>query len=82
MPVGGSIEVMVALYASSSWRPRRTRSSGRQIRFGIRILSSTLNSAQLGRLVETAPSGVQWLHEIKLDGFRMSGALTTVGRKR
>ena len=26
---------------------------------------------QLCRLVETAPSGPQWLHEIKLDGFRM-----------
>jgi ATP-dependent DNA ligase len=26
---------------------------------------------QLCQLVETAPSGPQWLHEIKLDGFRM-----------
>jgi ATP-dependent DNA ligase len=27
---------------------------------------------QLTQLVETAPSGPHWLHEIKLDGFRMS----------
>jgi bifunctional non-homologous end joining protein LigD len=27
---------------------------------------------QLTQLVETAPSGPQWLHEIKLDGFRMA----------
>jgi DNA ligase D-like protein (predicted ligase) len=29
-------------------------------------------SPQLTQLVETAPSGPQWLHEIKLDGFRMA----------
>ena len=34
---------------------------------------------QLCQLVETAPSGPQWLHEIKLDGFRMSRASTAVG---
>src|SRR5271170_6858368 len=27
---------------------------------------------QLTQLVEKAPSGPQWLHEIKLDGFRMA----------
>src|SRR5580658_10818788 len=27
---------------------------------------------QLSQLVERAPSGPQWLHEIKLDGFRMA----------
>jgi ATP-dependent DNA ligase len=30
---------------------------------------------QLCQLVESAPSGPQWLHEIKLDGFRMSGRI-------
>src|SRR4029077_1926624 len=30
---------------------------------------------QLCQLVETAPSGQQWLHEIKLDGFRMSARI-------
>jgi DNA ligase D-like protein (predicted ligase) len=30
---------------------------------------------QLCQPVETAPSGPQWLHEIKLDGFRMSGRI-------
>jgi bifunctional non-homologous end joining protein LigD len=30
---------------------------------------------QLTQLVETAPSGSQWLHEIKLDGFRMAGRI-------
>jgi ATP-dependent DNA ligase len=30
---------------------------------------------QLCQLVETAPSGTQWLHEIKLDGFRMSARI-------
>jgi bifunctional non-homologous end joining protein LigD len=30
---------------------------------------------QLCQLVETAPSGPRWLHEIKLDGFRMSARI-------
>jgi DNA ligase D-like protein (predicted ligase) len=30
---------------------------------------------QLCELVEVAPSGPQWLHEIKLDGFRMSARI-------
>ena len=30
---------------------------------------------QLTQLVETAPSGPQWLHEIKLDRFRMSARI-------
>jgi ATP-dependent DNA ligase len=30
---------------------------------------------QLCQPVETAPSGPQWLHEIKLDGFRMSARI-------
>jgi DNA ligase D-like protein (predicted ligase) len=30
---------------------------------------------QLSQLVEKAPSGPQWLHEIKLDGFRMAARL-------
>jgi DNA ligase D-like protein (predicted ligase) len=30
---------------------------------------------QLCRPVETAPSGPQWLHEIKLDGFRMAARI-------
>ena len=30
---------------------------------------------QLCQLVEKAPSGPQWLHEIKLDGFRMAARI-------
>jgi DNA ligase D-like protein (predicted ligase) len=30
---------------------------------------------QLSQLVERAPSGPQWLHEIKLDGFRMAARI-------
>ncbi len=30
---------------------------------------------QLCQPVETAPSGPQWIHEIKLDGFRMSARI-------
>jgi hypothetical protein len=30
---------------------------------------------QLTQLVETAPSGSKWLHEIKLDGFRMAARI-------
>ena len=30
---------------------------------------------QLYQLVETAPSGPQWLHEIKLNGFRMAARI-------
>src|SRR5450631_1960557 len=32
-------------------------------------------SHQLTQLVEKAPSGPQWLHEIKLDGFRMAARI-------
>jgi DNA ligase D-like protein (predicted ligase) len=31
--------------------------------------------SQLCQPVETAPSGLQWLHEIKLDGFRMAARI-------
>jgi hypothetical protein len=30
---------------------------------------------QLTQLVQAAPSGPQWLHEIKLDGFRMAARI-------
>src|SRR5271166_1069648 len=30
---------------------------------------------QLSQLVEKAPTGPQWLHEIKLDGFRMAARI-------
>src|SRR5277367_154962 len=30
---------------------------------------------QLCQLVKVPPSGPQWVHEIKLDGFRMSGRI-------
>jgi bifunctional non-homologous end joining protein LigD len=30
---------------------------------------------QLSQLVEKPPSGSQWLHEIKLDGFRMAARI-------
>jgi ATP-dependent DNA ligase len=30
---------------------------------------------QLTQLTETAPSGPQWLHEIKLNGFRMAARI-------
>ena len=36
---------------------------------------------QLTQLVETAPSGPQWLHEIKLDGFRMAARIERGGAK-
>jgi bifunctional non-homologous end joining protein LigD len=32
-------------------------------------------SPQLTQLAEAAPSGPQWLHEIKLDGFRMAARI-------
>jgi bifunctional non-homologous end joining protein LigD len=35
---------------------------------------------KLCQLVETAPLGPQWLHEIKLDGFRMSARIERAGR--
>jgi bifunctional non-homologous end joining protein LigD len=36
---------------------------------------------QLSQLVERAPSGPQWLHEIKLDGFRMAARIERGGAK-
>ena len=34
-----------------------------------------LHSAQLAALVKQAPDGAGWLHEIKLDGYRMATRL-------
>jgi ATP-dependent DNA ligase len=36
---------------------------------------SAVDTAPATQLVETAPSGSKWLHEIKLDGFRMAGRI-------
>jgi ATP-dependent DNA ligase len=36
------------------------------------VAASALDSTKLCQPVEIAPSGPQWLHEIKLDGFRVS----------
>jgi bifunctional non-homologous end joining protein LigD len=33
---------------------------------------------QLSRPVEKPPSGVQWVHEIKLDGYRMAGSISRI----
>jgi ATP-dependent DNA ligase len=30
---------------------------------------------QLSKLVENPPSGAQWVHEIKLDGYRMAARI-------
>jgi len=35
--------------------------------------------SQLTQLTKTAPSGPQWLHEIKLDGFRMAARIDRGG---
>jgi ATP-dependent DNA ligase len=34
-----------------------------------------MDTAQLTQLVQAAPSGPQWLHEMKLDGFRMAARI-------
>jgi DNA ligase D-like protein (predicted ligase) len=58
------------------------RSAGQAIRTGTPDRRSDAASPvprwippQLCQPVETAPSGPQWLHEIKLDGFRMSARI-------
>ena len=40
-----------------------------------RVSSQWKSTPQLTELSETAPSGPQWLHEIKLDGFRMAARI-------
>jgi ATP-dependent DNA ligase len=37
-----------------------------------RFAPSGLHSPALSQPVETPPAGPQWVHEIKLDGFRMA----------
>ena len=37
--------------------------------------SFPLDSAPLTQLSDAAPSGSQWIHEIKLDGFRMAARI-------
>ena len=34
---------------------------------------------QLSKLVEKAPTGPQWVHEIKFDGFRMAARIERGG---
>lgn len=34
-----------------------------------------MDAPQLAQLVEKAPSGAQWLHEINLDGYRMAARI-------
>ena len=54
-------------YSSHVASRRSSDLKGRQIKFPIGVTSSMLDSAQLCQLVGTAPSGPQWLHEIKLE---------------
>ena len=51
----------------------RQRARGSRSRFRV--------GSQLCQPVETAPSGPQWLHEIKLDGFPMSPRASIVNRR-
>jgi ATP-dependent DNA ligase len=52
-----------------------SRSNGSQIEPSRPKAAAAIDSAAADQLVETAPSGAQWLHEIKLDGFRMGPVL-------
>jgi bifunctional non-homologous end joining protein LigD len=40
---------------------------------GLHILMKRYSEVQLATLVDTPPEGAQWLHEIKLDGYRLLG---------
>ena len=52
-----------------AFRPAR-RKSGRRVEGFLRLLPP-----QLSQPVEKPPSGPQWLHEIKLDGYRMAARI-------
>jgi hypothetical protein len=50
--------------------PLRARRSD-HVQHAVQVAASAVDTApQLTQLVETAPSGAKWLHEIKLDGAR------------
>jgi bifunctional non-homologous end joining protein LigD len=40
---------------------------------GLNALMKRYSEVQLATLVDTPPEGAQWLHEIKLDGYRLLG---------
>jgi ATP-dependent DNA ligase len=54
---------------------RRARAPRRKVKSTIPVAESahppTWIKPQLTRLVEEAPTGKEWLHEIKYDGYRM-----------
>src|SRR4051794_29616750 len=41
--------------------------------YGLRTLIERYPEVQLATLVDTPPEGAQWVHEIKLDGYRLLG---------
>src|SRR4051795_8791443 len=40
---------------------------------GLNALMKRYSEVQLATLIDTPPEGAQWLHEIKLDGYRLLG---------
>lgn len=40
---------------------------------GLNTLTKRYSEVQLATPVDTPPEGAQWLHEIKLDGYRLLG---------
>jgi DNA ligase D-like protein (predicted ligase) len=70
---------MTALATGSSSEERfqhvAFRLAGRQVRPVARRPPPAVRPPQLSQLVEKPPSGPQWVHEIKLDGFRMAARI-------
>ena len=49
-------------------RPKETKQVSAN---GLNALMKRYSEVQLATLVDTPPEGAQWLHEIKLDGYRI-----------
>jgi ATP-dependent DNA ligase len=45
------------------------------VRHAVQVAPSPVGAPQLTQLVQEAPTGAHWLHEIKLDGFRMAARI-------
>ena len=63
---------MVEMVKSARATPSETTPSRRRVR---RASPPAWIKPQLAALVKEAPDGPDWLHEIKLDGYRMHARL-------
>jgi hypothetical protein len=74
---GGAIWIIEALETSVSNGITRCAGNWWKKAYGIltRYAFASLTEPQLSKLASKAPTGPQWIHEIKFDGYRMAAQI-------